>query len=122
MDVSDIKILQTIYYILASSISIRENMSLNEFKTYVLSELRSRGIRIDLIDEKLPLYAANNHVILYFPEKNENENQVMIILMQITIQFSETYVIAYAIQNKKGACVIRFELPEGFVSSHEKGK
>ena len=46
----------------------------------------------------------------------------MIILMQITIQFSETYVIAYAIQNKKGACVIRFELPEGFVSSHEKGK
>ena len=52
-------------------------MSLNEFKTYVLSELRSRGIRIDLIDEKHPLYAANNHVILYFPENNENENQVM---------------------------------------------
>ena len=122
MDVSDIKILQTIYYILASSVSIRKNMSLYEFKAYMLSELRSRGIRIDLIDEKLPLYAANNHVILYFPEKNENENQVMIILMQITIQFSETYVIAYAIQNKKGACVIRFELPEGFVSSYEKGK
>ncbi len=121
MDVSDIKLLQTIYYILASSISIRKRMSTYEFKSFLMMELRNRGIRIDLIDEKHSLFAANDQVILYFPEKIENEDQVMIILMEILIPLAETYIIAYAIQNKQGASVIRFELPDGFVSSHEKG-
>ena len=121
MDVSDVSILQTIYYILASSVSIRKRMSLYEFKSFLLTELRNRYIRIDLIDEKHSLFAANNQVILYFPDNNKNEHQVMIILMEILIPFAESYGIAYAIQNKQGACVIRVELPDGFVSSHEKG-
>ena len=121
MDVSDVRLLQTIYYILASSISIRKRMSLYEFKSFMLAELRNRHIRIDLINEEHHLFAANNQVILYFPKKNEDERQILVILMEILIPYAETYIIAYAIQNTQGACVIRFELSDGFVSSHEKG-
>ena len=51
MDVSDIKLLQTIYYILASSISIRKHMSLYEFRSFLIAELRKQKFRIDLFDE-----------------------------------------------------------------------
>ena len=122
MDVSDIKLLQTIYYILASSTSIRKRMALYEFKSFLLAELRNRGIRIDLIDEEQHLFAANNQVLLFFPRNNQDEHEILVILMEILIPYAETYVIAYAIQNKQGACIIRFELPDDFVSSHEKGK
>ena len=46
----------------------------------------------------------------------------MISLMKIIIPYCDSYLIAYAILNGRGACVIRFELQEGFVSSREKGK
>ena len=122
MDVSDIKLLQTIYYILASSVSIRKHMSLYEFRSFLLSKLREQGIRIDLIDEARPLFAADNKVILYFPEAKKDEQQIRLILLEFLIPLADTFVIAYAIKNMQGACIIRFELPEGFVSSHEKGR
>ena len=62
MDVSDIKLLQAIYYILVSSFSIRMHMSAHEFRTFLIAELRNQKIRIDLIDEERPLFAANNKV------------------------------------------------------------
>ena len=113
MDVSDIKLLQAIYYILASSFSNRMHMSAYEFRTFLIAELR-----IDLIDEDRPLFAANNKVILFFPELREDERQVKALLLEILIPYLKTFVIAYAIQNKTGACIIRFELSDGFVSSH----
>jgi hypothetical protein len=121
MDVSDIKLLQTIYYILASSVSIRRHMSLYEFRSFLIAELRKQKIRIDLIDEERHLFAAKNKVILFFPEAREDEGQIKSLLLEILIPYSKTILIAYAIQNKNGACVIRFELSDGFVSSHEKG-
>ena len=39
MDVSDIKLLQAIYYILASSSSIRIHMSVYEFRSFLIAEL-----------------------------------------------------------------------------------
>jgi len=122
MDVSDIKLLQTIYYILASSISIRKRMSLYEFRSFLLTELRKQKIRIDLIDEEIPLFVANHQIVLFFPDYEQDERQILVFLFELMIPFAETFVIAYAIQNKQGACIIRLELPDGFVSSHEKGR
>ena len=122
MDVSDIKLLQTIYYILASSISIRKRMSLYEFRSFLLTELRKQKIRIDLIDEEIPLFVANHQIVLFFPDYEHDERQILVFLFELMIPFAETFVIAYAIQNKQGACIIRLELPDGFVSSHEKGR
>ena len=118
MDVSDIKLLQAIYYILVSSFSIRMHMSAHEFRTFLIAELRKQKIRIDLIDEERPLFATNNKVILFFPEVQEDEHQIKALLLEILIPYSKTYLIAYAIQNKNGACTIRFELSDGFVSSY----
>ena len=117
MDVSDIKLLQAIYYILASSSSIRIHMSVYEFRSFLIAELRKQRIRIDLIDEDRPLFAANNKVILFFPELREDERQVKALLLEILIPYSNTFLVAYAIQNKKGACIVRFELSDSFVSS-----
>lgn len=47
---------------------------------------------------------------------------IQVFLFELMIPFAETFVIAYVIQNKQGACIIRFELPDGFVFSHEKGR
>ena len=118
MDVSDIKLLQAIYYILASSFSNRMHMSAYEFRTFLIAELRKQKIRIDLIDEERPLFAADNKVILFFPEVRKDERQIKALLLEILIPYLKTFVIAYAIQNKTGACIIRFELSDGFVSSH----
>ena len=41
MDVSDIKLLQSIYYILQASVSIRSNLSLPDFRIFLISELRT---------------------------------------------------------------------------------
>lgn len=71
MDVSDIKLLQTIYYILASSISISKRMSLYEFRSFLLTELRKQKIRIDLIDEEIPLFVANHQIVLFFQTTNK---------------------------------------------------
>ena len=60
MDASDIKLLQTIYYILASSFSIRMHMLAYEFRTFLIAELRKQKIRINLIDEDRLLFAATN--------------------------------------------------------------
>ena len=122
MDVSDIKLLQTIYYILASSISIRKRMSLYEFRSFLLTELRKQKIRIDLIDEEIPLFVANHQIVLFFPNYEQDERQILVFLFELMIPFAETFVIAYVIQNKQGACIIRFELMDGFVFSHEKGR
>ena len=121
MDVSDIKLLQSIYYILSSSASIRAVLSLYEFRSFLLAELRSQGYRIELLDDQYPLYTANDQVILWFTDNKKNERSIMISLMKIIISYCDSYLIAYAIRNGKGACVIRFELQEGFVSSREKG-
>ena len=121
MDASDIKLLQTIYYILASSSSLRKRMSLFEFRSFLISELRKQKFRIDLLDEEYPLFSANNQVILYYPEANKNEHQIQALLLEILIAYADKFMIAYGIQNKNGACIIRFELSNGFVSSHEKG-
>ena len=92
----------------------------DEFDIFLQHERRQSIC--DLIDEEQHLFAANNQVLLFFPRNNQDEHEILVILMEILIPYAETYVIAYAIQNKQGACVIRFELPDDFVSSHEKGK
>ena len=97
-------------------------MSLYEFRTFLLSELRKQNVHIDLIDEEYPLYSANEQVILYFPENRRTERQINVLLMEIMIHYAGTFLVAYAIQNKDGACIVRFELPDGFVSSHEIGR
>ena len=102
MDVSDIKLLQTIYYILASSISIRKRMSLYEFRSFLLTELRKQKIRIDLIDEEIPLFVANHQIVLFFPDYEQDERQILVFLFELMIPFAETFVIAYVIQNKQG--------------------
>ena len=93
-------------------------MSAYEFRTFLIAELRKQKIRIDLIDEERPLFAADNKVILFFPEVRKDERQIKALLLEILIPYLKTFVIAYAIQNKTGACIIRFELSDGFVSSH----
>ncbi len=85
MDVSDIKLLQTIYYILASSVSIRRHMSLYEFRSFLIAELRKQKIRIDLIDEERHLFAVKNKVILFFSEAREDEGQIKSLLLEILI-------------------------------------
>ena len=122
MDVSDAKLLQTTYYILASSYSFRMQMSVYEFRSFLIAELRKQNIRIEIIDEEHPLFSINEKVIIIFPEAKIEERQIQTLLLEILITYSKTFLIAYAIQNKKGACVIRVELSDGFVSSHEKGK
>lgn len=122
MDVSDVKILQTIYYILASSYAFRMQMSVYEFRSFLIAELRKQNIRIEIIDDERPLFSINNKVIVIFPGTKIEEQQIQALLLEILITYSKTFLIAYAIQNKKGACVIRVELSDGFVSSHEKGK
>ena len=103
MDVSDIKLLQTIYYILASSISIRKRMSLYEFRSFLLTELRKQKIRIDLIDEEIPLFAANHQIVLFFPDYEQDERQILVFLFELMIPFAETFVIKMKIvQNSKG--------------------
>ena len=97
-------------------------MSLYEFRSFLIAELRKQKFRIDLFDEDYPLFSANNQVILYFPEAQKDERQVRDLLLEILITYAETFWISYGIQNKNGACIIRFELSAGFVSSHEKGK
>ena len=121
MDVSDIKLLQSIYYILQASVSIRSNLSLPEFRSFLLSELRKQGFRIELLDDQFHLYTANDQVILNFLPNHMEEQSIMISLLRIIIPYSDSYLIAYGIQNRQGACVFRFELHEGFVSSREKG-
>ena len=93
MDVSDIKLLQTIYYILASSISIRKRMSLYEFRSFLLTELRKQKIRIDLIDEEIPLFVANHQIVLFFPDYEQDERQILVFLFELMIPFAETFVI-----------------------------
>ena len=100
MDASDIKLLQTIYYILASSSSLRKRMSLFEFRSFLISELRKQKFRIDLLDEEYPLFSANNQVILYYPEANKNERQIQALLLEILIAYADKFMIAYGIQNK----------------------
>ena len=97
-------------------------MSLYEFRSFLLTELRKQKIRIDLIDEEIPLFVANHQIVLFFPDYEQDERQILVFLFELMIPFAETFVIAYAIQNKQGACIIRLELPDGFVSSHEKGR
>ncbi len=121
MDVSDIKLLQTIYYILSGSVSIRSAMSLYEFRMFLLTELRKQGFQIDVLNDEYPLYSVDEQVILYFLERSMDERGIMVLLMRIVMPYSDNYMIAYAIQNRQGACVFRFEMHEGFVSYHEKG-
>lgn len=121
MNLSDIKLLQSIYYVLQASVSIRSTLSLYEFRSFLLSELRKQGFRIELLDDQYPLYTANDQVILCFPDNHMDERSIMFFLMKIIIPYSDSYLIAYGIQNKQGACVFRFELHDGFVSSREKG-
>jgi hypothetical protein len=121
MDVSDIKLLQSIYYILQASVSIRSALSLSEFRSFLLSELRKQGFLIELLDDQFHLYTANDQVILCFPANHMEEQSIMVSLMRVITPYSDSYLIAYGIQNKQGACVFRFELEDGFVSSHEKG-
>ena len=121
MDVSDINILQTIYSILSAIGSRHLQFSLYEFRVFLISELRKRNIQIRILDEEVPLYAANEKVIICFPEKEESEDNILLFLLGILIPHADSFLIAYAIQNKQGAYVIRFELPIGFVSSRKKG-
>ena len=67
MDVSDLKLLQTIYYILTSSYSFRRQMSVYEFRSFLIAELRKQNIRIEIINEEHPLFSVNKKVILFFP-------------------------------------------------------
>ena len=80
MDAYDIKLLQTIYYILASSSPLRKRMSLFEFRSFLISELRKQKFRIDLLDEEYPLFSANDQVILYYPEAHFNNGLDMIFV------------------------------------------
>ncbi len=121
MDVSDIKLLQSIYYILQKSVSIRSALSLPDFRVFLISELRKQGFRIELLDDQFHLYTANDQVILNFLPNHMEEQSIMFSLLRIIIPYSDSYLIAYGIQNRQGACVFRFELHEGFVSSREKG-
>ena len=121
MDVSDINILQTIYSILSASGSGHKNLSVYEFRIFLVSELRKRNIQIRLVDEDVPLYAANEKVIICFPDNEDSEDNILLFLLGILIPHADSFLIAYAIQNKQGAYVIRFELPIGFVSSRKKG-
>ena len=68
MDVSDINILQTIYSILSASGSRHLQFSLYEFRVFLISELRKRNIQIRILDEEVPLYAANEKVIIHHPD------------------------------------------------------
>ena len=121
MDVSDLKLLQTIYYILTSSYSFRRQMSVYEFRSFLIAELRKQNIRIEIIDEEHPLFSVNKKVILFFPDSKKDERQIKTILLEILISYAKSFLIAYAVQNKNGACVIRVELSDGFVSSQERG-
>ena len=121
MDVSDINILQTIYSILSASGSGHQRFSVYEFRIFLVSELRKRNIQIRLVDEDVPLYAANEKVIICFPDNEDSEDNILLFLLGILIPHADSFLIAYAIQNKQGAYVIRFELPIGFVSSRKKG-
>lgn len=81
-------------------------MSLYEFRSFLLTELRKQKIRIDLIDEEIPLFVANHQIVLFFPDYEQDERQILVFLFELMIPFAETFVIAYAIQNKQGACII----------------
>ena len=61
MDVSDIKLLQSIYYILQASVSIRSNLSLPDFRIFLISELRKQGFRIELLDDQFHLYIRTEY-------------------------------------------------------------
>ena len=87
----------------------------------MLTELRKQGFLIELLDVQFHLYIANDQVILCFPANHMEEQSIMFSLMRVITPYSDSYLIAYGIQNKQGACVFRFELEDGFVSSHEKG-
>ena len=62
MDVSDIKLLQSIYYILQASVSIRSALSLSEFRSFLLSELRKQGFLIELLDDQFHLYTFEDYI------------------------------------------------------------
>lgn len=121
MDVSDLKLLQTIYYILSSSYSFRRQMSLYEFRSFLIAELRKQNIRIEIIEEEHPLFSVNKKVILFFPDSKKDKRQIQTILLEFLISYAKSFLIAYAVQNKNGACDIRVELSDGFVSSQERG-
>ncbi len=81
MDVSDIKLLQAIYYIpvhhlLFVFICLR---------SFLIAELQKLKIQIDLIDEERLLFAADNKVILFLPEVREDKLQIKVILSEILI-------------------------------------
>ena len=61
MDVSDIKLLQSIYYILQASVSIRSNLLLPDFRIFLISELRKQGFRIELLDDQFHLYIRTEY-------------------------------------------------------------
>ena len=61
MDVLDIKLLQSIYYILQASVSIRSNLSLPDFRIFLISELRKQGFRIELLDDQFHLYIRTEY-------------------------------------------------------------
>ena len=61
MDVSDIKLLQSIYYILQASVSIRSNLSLPDFRIFLISELRKQGFRIELLVDQFHLYIRTEY-------------------------------------------------------------
>ena len=87
-------------------------LSFNRFYTDIYSCPQCGRVR---------LYAANEKVIICFPEKEESEDNILLFLLGILIPHADSFLIAYAIQNKQGAYVIRFELPIGFVSSRKEG-
>ena len=89
---------------------------------FLITELQKQNVRVEIIDDEPSLFSVNNKVIVVFSEDRKEERQIQACLLEILISYSDTFLIAYAIQNKNGACVIRVELSDGFVSSHEKGR
>ena len=89
MDVSDLKLLQTIYYILTSSYSFRRQMSVYEFRSFLIAELRKQNIRIEIIDEEHPLFSVNKKVILFFPDSKKDERQIQTILLEFLITYAK---------------------------------
>lgn len=111
MDVSDIKLLYKVYSILDSSNVQRSGMSHYEFRVFVITELKQRGTHITCVNETIPLFAADQQVILFFPNHTEISGKHTIQeLLEILLPFSESYLIAYAIFNGSGACIVRFQL------------
>ena len=93
-------------------------MSVYEFRSFLIAELRKQNIRIEIIDEEHPLFSVNKKVILFFPDSKKDERQIQTILLEFLITYAKLLychplarcfqagVITIIITAAAGGCII----------------